>query len=183
MKELNELLEEIKLLHGDSIRIRHTLNPDGTDISLVNEAGQAVIVINGRLPDEYYIRIPDALYSSGIVSISLDAHAIWISAMTAPPGVVISDHIACHHTNPLTGTVEARYGEAFIDMRDPYNLDGVDSVDAVVLWHTALEGRLSAEEMSAARAAGCSVASPVIAPWAVGARKAGCTLSAAVTLT
>ncbi len=151
----------------------------------------------GELSHEWYVSIPSALRDAGIETMELVSWGWWLGEdveggivdgrLTRPYALRVVDHVACRLPNPLTGSEVARRGQAFVDMRGAYD-SGSDAcgtygsggriVRDVVVWHTTEVGELGWEEIDAARRAGCDVASPNVAPWAVGSRAAGCGIAA-----
>ncbi len=174
-----KLLSQISQLGGDTVSI--ILRPSDGDIDISLSHDPPVIEISGReIPEDWYISIPQSLSNKGIQNIKLSGPAKWLGDDPAPREAVISDHIACHVPSPLTGSGNARFGQAFIDMRGAYTFDANSSSDRYILWHTVSDGEMGDEERAIARSAGCLLASHIIAPWAIGARAAGSTFSAVV---
>jgi hypothetical protein len=180
------------------------------------------IISTKDVPLQWFLDAAKNLKNAGISTVHIIGPGWWVSNSPAPVAsdptpdsspisglapiadgsalfaVRIIDHIACHHPNPLTGTDQARRGEAFLNMLDAYdkqlsrdepavsagNLSGnvLRDVDLpeVVLWHTLSASNLSDEELEQARSAECQVASPIIAPWTVALRYEGIRLSASV---
>jgi len=130
------------------------------------------------LPEESecYREIPLVLRDSGVERVELVTWGWWIGTGAGAAVAGVADHVACHLSNPLTGSDEARRGEAFVSMRDAYDRGG--SMPEVVVWHTVETEGLSEKEILVAREAGCEAASPYVAPWAVGVRAAGLGFSA-----
>ncbi|MFH1675793.1 MAG: hypothetical protein ABIC40_02125 [bacterium] len=154
------------------------------------------------IPLDWYIEIPKILSEIGIKRIELSALCEFLGS----PGeffklfqdqgprvdafVKVTDHIACHLPNPLTGTPDAQRGKAFVNMRGAYesefqtpgNRDLDDRTDhilpGVVIWHSRYDRDLSAEEIDYLRKEGFFFVSQYIAPWAVGAKAAGCEFAA-----
>ena len=154
------------------------------------------------IPFDWYVEIPKILSGIGIKRIELAA----LCEFLGNPGeffklfqdqgprvdafVKVTDHIACHLPNPLTGTPEAQKGEAFINMRNAYEAEirapflrmldnGKDHVlPGVVIWHMRNDRDLSDKEIDYLRKEGFHFVSPYIAPWAVGAKAAGCEFAA-----
>lgn len=160
------------------------------DMASVDSGVIALTVCEVMLGPRWYTELPVALARCGVRRIELDGWGWWIGPGPAPRVARIIDHIACHLPSPLTGSGRARGGEAFVSMREAYdprrevvggaNLSDEDTVE-VVLWHTAAIGVPPGEVIQVARSAGCSVASPNVAPWAIGARAAGVEFWAKVT--
>lgn len=136
-----------------------------------------------------YREMAKALKETGATRILLVTWGWWLGPGAKPKAARVIDQVACHAPGPLTGSPEAARGEAFVGMRNAYDLSGeinevpeLGEIPDVVLWHTAeLEG-LSEKEREMARMAECSVASPYVAPWASTAAWQGMKLSAVVLL-
>ncbi|HDS30525.1 MAG TPA: hypothetical protein ENN67_05710 [Firmicutes bacterium] len=141
------------------------------------------------LPAHWYISIPAALAAIGGKKIELKTWGWWLIDEPVHDAVWITDHVACYVPNPLTGTNDAKSGKAFLGMKDSYDeshsmKSGIignegEFIDGIV-WHTRQVDSLDEEEMRAAREAGCSVASPNVVPWAIGARAAQCLFAALI---
>jgi hypothetical protein len=149
-----------------------------------------LITIEGPdLSAQWYISLPAALVEMGVKRIELRSWGWWILDDPKPPAVWIVDHITCYLPGPLIGTDQARRGRAFMGMKHAYEeshsmVSGIlkdrDGLRDGIVWHTKEHEALGLGELESARAAGCSVASPNIAPWAIGARAAGCRFAAVV---
>ncbi len=172
----------------DNGRRKATLEPLP---EVAGEPGVVILKIEGSfISSQWYIQLPAAFRAKGIERIELKSWGWWISDKPGPDAVWVVDHVTCHTPGPLTGTDAARRGEAFIGMRDAYDtgqsmasglLEGAENLEEAVLWHTIQTEKLTEEEIQAARSAGCTVAGPNVAPWAIGARAAGCEFAATVT--
>ena len=130
-----------------------------------------------------------SLRTAGVKRILLVGCGWWLEEEPPPRIAIVVDHVACHLPNPLTGSIEARSGRAFVNMAGAYSLWAVDeagsnisSTKRVVLWHTRETASLSKDEEKLAKSAGCLVASPCIAPLVISARAAGIEVSAKVML-
>lgn len=155
------------------------------------EPGVVILKIEGSfISSQWYIELPAAFRAVGIERIELKSWGWWISDKPGPDAVWVVDHVTCYTPGPLTGSEAARRGEAFIGMRDAYDtgrtmasgfLEGTENLKDAVLWHTIQSDELTDEEIKTARSAGCTVAGPNVAPWAIGARAAGCEFAATVT--
>jgi len=182
------LLEMIPEQSGGTCRIVHSremvregerwLSGDGF-VAAVRDSGEAgagweVRISGTGLPAEWYLALPRALVARGAARIELESWGWWLGEGPKPGEVAVLDHIACRLPSVLTGSVAARSGAAFLDMRGAYSAGPGGSESGVVVWHTEETEGLSEEEMEAARLAGCAVASPSGVPWAIGARAAGC---------
>jgi hypothetical protein len=171
---LQKWLERIIIEKSDSWVI------DCTGSDEINSGDKTpVLKVGGdRLTDEIYLQIPEAMLLNGTRSIKVVGSGWWLDDKLQFERIFICDHIACHSPNPLTGSIDAKSGKAFIDMRAAYEVLA-DPGCSVVMWHSFGES-LPPEEYAIARKAGCAVASHVIAPWTVGAAKAGLKVTAEI---
>jgi purine nucleoside phosphorylase len=152
-----------------------------------------VTIPPGKPPVEWYVDLPGRMAQAGLRRIELLAPAWWIGEEAAPSTAWVVDHIACHLPSPLTGSEAARHGKAFLSMRRAYDVSHVAAslclddaelreMPVAVVWHTGGGGEPGQEEVRRARSAGCAVVSANVAPWAVGARAAGCEFAACVRI-
>ena len=143
--------------------------------------GEIDLVFSFPIRDRKWFReIPVAVRESGVTRLELVTWGWWLGDSPGPKSGTVIDQIACHLPNPLTGSVEARNGMAFINMRDAYQKScslrlpyPEAETRTVVLWHTASEEAFPETERKLALDNECLAASPYVAPWAVGARHAG----------
>ena len=184
VNEMNRILNYIRGQRAERCILRHDI--EGS-VSLESSApGLIEIGIAGAdIPAEWYVEITRALAEIGVRRIELFSWGWWIGEGDRNEGQIvrITDHIACHFSNPLTGSESARRGEAFIDMRGVYGGeidDGEKRIVDGILWHTDKVDRMPIEEISEALSAGCKVAGPNVAPWAVCAKAAGLDFSAKI---
>jgi hypothetical protein len=123
---------------------------------------------------------------TNIGKVEIISNGWWLGEGAAPSAARIIDHVACHLPSPLTGSQEAATGKAFVSMKNAYEIVSAISglnctaMPQAVLWHTSEVATMTDEEVSMAREAGCQVAGPYVAPWAVLARSAGLKVSAMV---
>jgi len=152
---------------------------------------QAIIfrMSGDRFPSEFYLEMCSMLKARNVNRINLRT---WVWDLAPDEGEKILDterfvteHVACHLPSPLTGSVLALTGQAFIDMKGAYGFGKLLNSENIAmknctLWHTNETGKLSEEEMRIALGAGCDTASPNVVPWAVCGRAFGMTIDAVV---
>lgn len=193
-QSLEKILDRIKAFRGSKCRLVQLRKLAQYD----SPGGMPEIrVPAGELSCEWYVSIPGALRDAGIETVELVSWGWWLGE-EVEGGIVdgrlmvryalrVVDHVACRLPSPLTGSEAARHGKAFVDMRGAYDsgsdVRGTEEREGrmerdVVVWHTAEVKELVWEEIDAGRRAGCDVASPDVAPWAVGSRAAGCRIGA-----
>lgn len=139
-----------------------------------------VIEVEGDIEEEMYLDLSEALKATGVEEIRLETVGLWLGEGKAPERVTVTDHIACHTDNILTGSEAAAKGEAFIDMRTAYKQS--EDTEECILWHLGDGLEISDEEREAAKEAGCSVASDRVVPWVIGAKVAGVGISVVVEI-
>jgi len=189
--------EEIrKLCSGSDIDRCLIIHSDSTDkagpgiTAAENPEHESILnlYVYGEITQNLYISVPETLVMNGVKRVVLIAEGQVIGPDIKGSMFRIIDHIACHHTNPLSGTGEARTGRAFIDMRDPYCTGADDPVidelipegiQDVILWHSP---GINEEEKRIALEAGCRMTSKYHAPWSVGVRRSGMELTAALRI-
>jgi len=149
-------------------------DPSGVEFSLTGE----------KFPPEFYLEMCRWLCDMRIEIIHLRS---WGWNLPEPDMVVgseqefrrerlIKDHVACGLPSPLTGSLPASKGEAFIDMRNAYNWQGEAenfNKRTSTLWHTKEVRKLTDREKAVAWDAGCGTASPNVVPWTMSARMYG----------
>ena len=153
----DDLLPRAKNLVGDIDRVLTA--PDKIDLSWFRE-------------------YPRLLKAQGFNIVDLVTVGEWLGDGKPPDAARVSDHVACRLPNPLTGSLEAAIGEAFLDMRGAYQPGRNEEIPHVVVWHTTQTSGLSEQERSIAISAGCLAVSPYVAPWAVGVVASGMRFSA-----
>ncbi|MCX6647566.1 MAG: hypothetical protein NTY09_14580 [bacterium] len=180
-RKLIELINDRKQeLTTGECRIVHT-HSELVEYSIEKSEGGIVVNISGDIEKEMYLDIMRALAGSGIGRVQLESDGIWIGDDAAPDQVSISDHIACQRDNILSGTEASRKGEAFIDMKEAYEINRHrNSGEGFVVWHLGNGLEISDEEKKVAREAGCMVASDNVVPWVIAAKVAGVGISAVV---
>lgn len=187
---MGEETEKISAIFPDEISKKvHIVHEMGRSAEVQvewSEKEEAVIRVTGPdVPDELCRAIVKRLSEIGVEKIELRTWGWWLGEEDdRPEAVQVIDHVACHLPSPLTGTAEAASGEAFINMRAAYSVDDPEDrgICQAILWHTTETGRLSDRETETALGAGCRVASPDAAKWAVCARAAGIEISVMVRI-
>jgi hypothetical protein len=187
---LGEELEKISAIIPDEISKRVMVILERCEsaeirVEWFGPDGCRIIILGSKVPDELCRTIMERLRDVGVEKIELRTWGWWLGEEEYKPDeVLVSDHVACHKPSPLTGTEEAARGDAFIRMRRAYSTEdpGNPGVRQAVLWHTSETESLSETEIETAKAAGCEVASPDTAGWAVCARAAGIEISAMVRI-
>jgi len=186
---------------GEETEKINAIIPDGISktISIIHERGEngeirfewsdqgncRILVTGSNLPDELYRAITGRLREVGVEKVELMTWGCWLGKEEEKPdSVLINDHVACHLPGPLTGTVEAARGEAFISMRGAYSAEDPDNpgIRHAVLWQTTESEKLSEQEIATAKEAGCEVASPDAAGWVVCARAVAMEISVTVRI-
>jgi len=184
--QLDTILSAIPATASKTFRIIHRKSStDASADKIISKGDDRIVVEGADMPDEWYVQIVDRLSAVGVERIELESWGWWIGGNSKPERVQISDHVACHLPNPLTGSVGAARGDAFVSMRGAYSSSKKEEEQAVasaVLWHTLETEELSGREMETARDAGCDVVSASVAGWAICARAAGCNFSATVEI-
>lgn len=158
----------------------HT-HSEEVSFSVDESDGDLTIVISGDIGNDLYLKVMNTLAEAEVEKVELKTEGIWIGDGEKPKQIAVSDHIACHRDNILTGSVASKRGEAFVDMRDAYLKSDVDRAgDGIVIWHLGNEPGISDKEREIAGKAGCDAASRYVAPWAIAAKVAGVGISAMV---
>ena len=172
---INRLQKEITT----KCRIIHSVSGEpGYSIDI--QDGVVAIGVGGDIEEEMYLDLHEALKNAGMEEIRLETVGLWLGKGKAPEKVMVTDHIACHADNILTGSEAASKGEAFIDMRGVYKKS--EGGEENILWHLENGLEIGGEERKAAMEAGCSVASDRVVPWVIGAKAAGVGISVVVEI-
>lgn len=166
----------------DSLRKRYSIN-----CKLIHRSGDTpgysvdssdsdviIITVTGAIDERMYVELPKILSDIGVKVIELQTEGEWLGDGEPPGKMVITDHVACHSVNPLTGSDAAGKGDAFIDLHGAYKRTDVDgSLPEGILWHSINDGPLPDDEREEAIRAGCIVSGNKVAPWVTGAKAAG----------
>jgi hypothetical protein len=145
--------------------------------NLVGEIDR-VLTAPDRIDLSWFREYPRLLKAEGFSIVDLVTLGEWLGDGKPPDAARVSDHVACRLPNPLTGSLEAAGGQAFLDMRGAYLPGRHEEIPHVVVWHTTRTSGLSEQEKNMAISAGCNAACPFVAPWAVGVVAAGMRFSA-----
>lgn len=191
VKNIAAVLNTRNSFSGCSITHTHGESPGTLGITDPGDDDEHLLIkVSGELINFAFLELPEILYGSGVRSVELYSWGWWIGTGSAPESVRVTDHIACGKPNPLTGSIMAAKGMAFVNMRDAYsksvqskfNPGHLYTGDKAVLWHTSGRDKPSETEISEALNAGCTVMSPDVVPWSVGFRAVGLKMSAWVRL-
>lgn len=166
----------------DSLRKRYSINcklihlPGDTPGYSIDSSDHNVITITvtGAIDERMYVELPGILSDIGVKIIELQTEGEWLGDGESPRKMLITDHVACHSVNPLTGTDAAGKGDAFVDLHGAYKrMDVEEGLPEGILWHSISDEPLPDDERVEAIRAGCQVAGNKVAPWVTGARAAG----------
>jgi hypothetical protein len=171
MTDQTAYLPHFRTLYVPSGRPAENLLPRAK--SLVGDIDR-VLTAPDELDPAWFREFPHRIRDEGFRIIELVTVGEWLGDGDPPDAAMVSDHVACHRPNPLTGSPEAAIGRAFVDMRGAYlRQEERAGIPEVVVWHTTEMSGIAKEESDMAKSAGCKASSPYVAPWAVGVVAAG----------